>query len=142
MSTRNFGFLAAVLALSLALGGSALAAQVPGTGPAATAADDVPDGGTVVGTDSGVLRGAAHHGGATGHLPPSRANLDLVSKLRLSNVVPEWVTDVATYRDTAFLGAWSTRCNAGTPGGFWSVDFATRATRGSSASRRRPPART
>jgi hypothetical protein len=70
-----------------------------------------------------------HHGGTTGHLPPSSENVDLVSRLRLSNIVPEWATDVATYRDTAFVGAWSTKCGTSTPaaqrqpGGFWSIDI-------------------
>jgi uncharacterized repeat protein (TIGR01451 family) len=65
----------------------------------------------------------AHHGGTGGHLPPSRANVDLMARLRLSNVVPGWVTDVATYRNTAYLGAWGVRCGQGIPGGFWSVDI-------------------
>ena len=63
---------------------------------------------------------SANHGPLTGHLPPSNANVDLVSKLRLSNAVPESVTDVATYRDTAFLGRWDV---PDCPGGFWSVDI-------------------
>ena len=73
---------------------------------------------------------AANHtasGPLTGHLPPSNANVDLISKLKVSNVVPGWVTDVATYRDTAFLGAWNIQCqgtgNPNIPGGFWSVDI-------------------
>ena len=67
----------------------------------------------------------ANHGPMTEHLPPSQANVDLVSKLKVSNVVPEWVTDIATYRDTAYLGAWSTRCEETphVPGGFWVVDI-------------------
>jgi hypothetical protein len=67
----------------------------------------------------------ANHGPMTDHLPPSQANVDLVAKLKLSNVVSEWVTDVATYRDTAYLGAWHTRCGEtpSVPGGFWSVDI-------------------
>ena len=66
-----------------------------------------------------------NHGPMTGHLPPSNANVDLVSKLKVSNVVPGWVTDVATYRDTAYLGAWNTRCGEtpSVPGGFWAVDI-------------------
>ena len=70
---------------------------------------------------------AANHGPMTGHLPPSNANVDLISKLKVSNIVPEWVTDVATYRDTAYLGAWNIQCqgagNPNIPGGFWSVDI-------------------
>jgi uncharacterized repeat protein (TIGR01451 family) len=73
---------------------------------------------------------AANHtasGPLTGHLPPSNANVDLIGKLKVSNVVNGWVTDVATYRDTAYLGAWNVQCqgagNPGIPGGFWSVDI-------------------
>jgi len=70
-----------------------------------------------------------HHGPTSGHLPPSQANVDLIGKLKVSNVVPEWVTDVATYRETAFLGAWSTQFLTSVPvgnhipGGVWSVDI-------------------
>jgi hypothetical protein len=61
-----------------------------------------------------------HHGGPGGHLPASNANVDLVSRLQVSGVVPDEVTDVATYRDTAYLGNWGVpNC----PGGFWVVDI-------------------
>jgi hypothetical protein len=66
-----------------------------------------------------VGQSAAHHGEPGGHLPPVQRNVDLMSKLQLSNVIPGRVTDVATYRDTAYLGAWFVSC----PGGFWSVDI-------------------
>jgi hypothetical protein len=72
---------------------------------------------------------SANHGPMTGHLPPTQENVDLISKLRVSNIIPDWVTDVATYRDTAFIGAWQTRCLAAVPeaqrqsGGFWSIDI-------------------
>jgi len=62
----------------------------------------------------------AHHGPTTGHLPPSNANVDLVSRLQLSGVVAEEVTDIATYRDTAYLGNWGV---PDCPGGFWAVDI-------------------
>src|SRR3712207_9329846 len=61
---------------------------------------------------------SANHGPMTGHLPPTSANVDLVGKLRLSNMVPEFVADLATYRDTAYLAAWNIKCPQ--PGGFWS----------------------
>ena len=70
-----------------------------------------------------------HHGPTSGHLPPSQKDVDLISRLKVSNIIPEWVTDVATYRDTAYLGAWSTQCLSTVPaaqrkpGGFWSVDI-------------------
>jgi hypothetical protein len=68
----------------------------------------------------------AHHGPMTGHLPPTQANVDLVSRLQVSPIAPEWVADVATYRDTAFLAGWSPMCTdarVGNRGGFWSIDI-------------------
>jgi len=95
--------------------------------PAWAAHDPVPDGGTTAPSSDTLRDPSAHHGPTTGHLPPKSENVDLVSRLKLSNVQPELITDIATYRDTAYLGAWQTRCtgagNPGTPGGFWSVDI-------------------
>ena len=68
-----------------------------------------------------VAPASANHGPMTDHLPPTSANVDLVGKLKLSNMVPEFVADVATYRDTAYLAAWNIKCPQ--PGGFWSVDI-------------------
>ena len=67
----------------------------------------------------------ANHGPMTDHLAPSSANVDLVSKLKLSNVRPSWVADVATYRDTAYLAGWAPMCTESPSqrGGFWSVDI-------------------
>jgi uncharacterized repeat protein (TIGR01451 family) len=63
---------------------------------------------------------AANHGPMTGHLPPSNANVDLVGKLQLSNAEDDAFTDVATYRDTAYVGRWPVpNC----PGGFYSIDI-------------------
>jgi hypothetical protein len=67
-----------------------------------------------------VAPAAANHGPLSGHIAPSNANVDLVGKLKVSNVVPESVTDVATYRDTAYLGRWPV---PDCPGGFWSIDI-------------------
>jgi uncharacterized repeat protein (TIGR01451 family) len=93
----------------------------------ASAKDSVPDGGDVVSGSSTLTQPGVHHAGTSGHLPPKQQNVDLVSRLKLSNVIPEWVTDIATYRDTAYLGAWQTQCtgvgNPGIPGGFWTVDI-------------------
>ncbi len=49
------------------------------------------------------------HGDTAGHLPASSTpNVDLVSKLRLKNVVPEKIADVGVSPDgnTAYLAAW------------------------------------
>ena len=96
--------------------------------PVSAASDPaIPDEGTVVSGGGNTLQGVQHHAGAAGHLPPKQQNIDLISRLKLSNIVPEWVTDIATYRDTAYIGAWSTQCqgtgNPGIPGGFWTVDI-------------------
>jgi hypothetical protein len=48
------------------------------------------------------------HGTNAGHLLPqgSSANVDLVSKLKLKNVVPEKVADVGVFNGYAYLAAW------------------------------------
>ncbi|WP_328993470.1 hypothetical protein OG394_04000 [Kribbella sp. NBC_01245] len=44
----------------------------------------------------------------TGHLPGSKtANVDLVSKLKLKNVVPEKIADVGVLGNYAYLAAWA-----------------------------------
>ncbi|MDQ3879898.1 MAG: hypothetical protein M3295_02300, partial [Chloroflexota bacterium] len=89
---------------------------------------DARDGGQALDNAGETNRAApeAHHGPRTGHLPPVQRNVDLVGKLRLSDVQPGWVADVATYRDHAYLAGWSPMCAAEGPreaGGFWSVDI-------------------
>jgi len=62
------------------------------------------DGGLHVSDNS---RDAHQHGETTGHLPGSRtANVDLVSKLKLKNVVPEKIADVGVLGNYAYLAAW------------------------------------
>jgi hypothetical protein len=52
-------------------------------------------------------RDAHQHGDTGGHLPASATdNIDVVSKLRLKNVVPEKVADVGVHEDYAYLAAW------------------------------------
>jgi hypothetical protein len=52
-------------------------------------------------------RDAHQHGDTAGHLPGSATdNVDLVSKLRLKNVVPEKIADVGVLGDYAYLAAW------------------------------------
>ena len=62
---------------------------------------------------------SAHHGPASGHLPPTRAHVDLMGKVRLSGAAQNRVTDVAVLNHTAYVGEWAV-C----PGGFWVVDLA------------------
>ncbi|MCY7374320.1 MAG: hypothetical protein LH461_11620 [Spirochaetaceae bacterium] len=44
-----------------------------------------------------VARDTQQHGDAPGHLPATKSNVDLVSKLKLKNVVPEKVADVGVF---------------------------------------------
>ncbi|MDQ3859823.1 MAG: hypothetical protein M3327_15500 [Actinomycetota bacterium] len=116
MSKRLVGLLAA-LALALTAVASASGASQQQRPLTRTDAKGIVD--NAGDTNMGAVPDAAHHGPMSGHLPPSHANVDLVGKLRLSGVVPGRVADVATYRNTAYLAAWSVQC----PGGFWSVDI-------------------
>jgi hypothetical protein len=63
-----------------------------------------PDGGV---TDDGA-RDAHQHGTNEGHLLPqgSSENVQLVSKLKLKNVVPEKIADVGVFNGHAYLAAW------------------------------------
>ena len=75
-----------------------------GLSGAALASPD-PDGG-ISHSDGG--RGTQQHGTNDGHLLPtgSSTNVDLVSKLRLKNVVPEKIADVGVLNGFAYLAAW------------------------------------
>ena len=46
------------------------------------------------------------HGTLEGHLPATRHNVTLVSKLRLKNVVPDKIADVGVWNGHAYLAAW------------------------------------
>ena len=46
------------------------------------------------------------HGDLEGHLPASKANVRLVSKLELKNVVPDKIADVGVWKGYAYLAAW------------------------------------
>src|SRR5262249_10534107 len=46
------------------------------------------------------------HGGATGHLPASAQNVELVSRLALKNVEPDKIADVGVFKGFAYLAAW------------------------------------
>ena len=51
-------------------------------------------------------RDAHQHGDGDGHLPASRSNVALVSKLKLKNAVPEKIADVGVLKGYAYLAAW------------------------------------
>ena len=46
------------------------------------------------------------HGDASGHLPATNENVEVVSKLRLNDVVPEKIADVGVHKGYAYLAAW------------------------------------
>ncbi len=60
--------------------------------------------------DDGAPRDAHQHGDSAGHLPGSSTdNIEVVSKLRLKNVVPEKIADVGVLGKHAYLAAWGVR---------------------------------
>lgn len=90
------------LGIALAAFGLAL------TAPAALAHDDVSsDGGYA-------LDGRGHqHGGTVGHLPASSENVDMVSKLQLTNKTGH-IADVGVHKGYAYLaGFWEPDCKQG-----------------------------
>lgn len=86
--------LAMIVTATTAVGSQAIAHPTP-----------EPDGGLPAGD---VERDAHQHGDTAGHLLPegSSENVDLVSKLKLKNVVPEKIADVGVLGDYAYLAAW------------------------------------
>jgi hypothetical protein len=70
----------------------------------ATAASGDPDGGVAVADGA---RNAHQHGTTAGHLAAGHtSNIELVSKLKLKNVVPEKIADVGVFNGYAYLAAW------------------------------------
>ncbi len=93
---RGFAGLATVVAIATAFGGTAFAHPQPES-----------DGGLQA---SDAPRDAHQHGDTAGHLPASSTdNIDVVSKLKLKNVVPEKIADVGVLDDYAYLAAWGVR---------------------------------
>jgi hypothetical protein len=86
--------------IGLAITAAALTAT---SGLAAAHPEAESDGGLHV-SDS--ARDAHQHGDTGGHLPGSVENVELVSKLRLKNVVPEKIADVGVLGNYAYLAAW------------------------------------
>jgi len=87
--------------LTYALSAAASLAIAVGMASAASA----PDG--AVSADDGA-RDTHQHGATAGHLLPqgSAQNVQLVSKLKLKNVVPEKIADVGVFNGYAYLAAW------------------------------------
>ena len=84
-----------------AVGSLAVAVAIAAASPVVV----LPDGGIVVGDGA---RDTHQHGANEGHLFPegTSANVQLVSKLKLKNVVPEKVADVGVHKGYAYLAAW------------------------------------
>lgn len=83
----------AVVAALTTVGGQAVAHPEPESDGAVHASDGARD--------------THQHGETTGHLPAtSTDNVELVSKLKLKNVVPEKIADVGVLGDYAYLAAW------------------------------------
>ena len=55
--------------------------------------------------------GPGQHGRIEGHLPPRRENVELVSKLRLTDV-EDGIADVTVFEDTAYLAAFAGECGS------------------------------
>ena len=55
---------------------------------------------------SDFARDAHQHGASDGHLPATAANVDLISKLKVKNAVPEKIADVGVFNGYAYLNAW------------------------------------
>jgi len=87
--------------IGLALGAMALST----TGGVAVAHPEAESDGGL--RHAGDPRDAHQHGDSGGHLPGSTSgNIDVVSKLKLKNVVPEKIADVGVLGDYAYLAAW------------------------------------
>lgn len=84
------------LAMTLGLATAAI-------GPAVAHPEGETDGGTHV---SNGPRDAHQHGDSEGHLEASQSKVDVISKLKLKNVVPEKIADVGVHKDYAYLAAW------------------------------------
>jgi hypothetical protein len=85
--------------------------------------DDVKDEGQSALDTNARLLDPAHHGPATGHLPPDVENVDLVSRLRLTDKT-DAIADVGYFKGYAYLNAWFPNCpeRGGSGGGVHVVD--------------------
>jgi hypothetical protein len=94
LNKRFRWLLSAALAFTLALAGVALAHTAPWDDGVVDSAKE----------EHGHKHG--QHGDEGGHLPSTQQNMELISKLKLKNVVPEKIADVGVYKGYAYLAAW------------------------------------
>ena len=100
---HRLGAIVALLALVVAAAGSAIAAQP-------TRSADVEKNARL----RTAYAGPTKHGGP--HLPASKKNMKVVSKLKLSATVDD-ITDVAYHRGFAYVGTWIPSCKSNDPPG-------------------------
>ena len=93
--SRRYAVLGLVVGLALVAAAISIAAR----GEGARSTD-----GTV--TNAKGSHGHHQHGDIAGHLPATNANVRLVSKLELKNVVPDKIADVGVWNGYAYLAAW------------------------------------
>jgi hypothetical protein len=110
--TRRHAVVILALALAWTLAGVGLAS-------AHHADDDAADQHSALETNRTLL----HHNGLEDHLPPSVQNMELVSRLQLTDN-PSGIADVGYYKGFAYLAAWAPECpsNGGPGGGVHIVD--------------------
>lgn len=72
---------------------------------ATTLASAQPSDDGAVSVDDGA-RDARQHGSTTGHLPATQSNIEVVSKLKMKNAVPEKIADVGVFNNYAYLASW------------------------------------
>ncbi len=97
-------YLSLLVAVALVLGSGALAAANNPPAPDSYGWDDYdPADGPRVQEDD------HQHGATDGHLPASNKNIQLVGKLKLTNV-PGGIADVTAFGNYAYLNAWAPEC--------------------------------
>jgi Ca2+-binding RTX toxin-like protein len=93
------------------------AAGITGLASAHDAGDRSADGRFQSAGDVSAAMADDHHGGMVGHLPTDIENVDLVSRLKLTDLA-DGIADVGYYKGYAYLNAWFPNCpNAGGTGG-------------------------
>jgi hypothetical protein len=89
---------------------SAAATAAPPNRNSADRAPFTTKGGGPKGSDTSAFSGDAQHGGATGHLPGSSSNVELIGKLEPTSpfgpIVEGQIADVGVFKDFAYLNSW------------------------------------
>jgi hypothetical protein len=103
--------LAFAAAIALMLATAAAASAVPTNRNSVDRAPYTTKGGGQKGSDTSAFSGDAQHGSATGHLPGSSSNVELVGKLEPTSpfgpIVEGQIADVGVFKDFAYLNSWN-----------------------------------